>query len=312
MLDFRKKTDGRAPLSQQAQRRVPILLAGLALVLVLLREAGHPERWRWLADPLSGGAARRRQVDTRLAAQRREQPSAAGPTSHAPGGQSGLDLSPDELAAIRDDTYFRGGEHAVWFNLCDALRHMSSAQIAASSMGPVTFLQLYQQPSAYRGKVVSVHGTVRMVADKHAPANDMGIEHYYQVWLQPADELSSLIVIYALELPPGFPRDGSLEEPVRVDGFFFKRWAYRAKDTIRTAPLLLAKTLAWQRRPSPAARPQPDFATTMAFVVAVLAGAALVVWLIARRTSGGARLAHYLNRAPDLVGDELPPPEEAN
>ena len=34
-----------------------------------------------------------------------------------------------------------------------------------------------------------------------------------------------------------------------VNGYFFKRWAYAAKDTVRTAPLVMAVAPRWMRRP---------------------------------------------------------------
>jgi hypothetical protein len=106
------------------------------------------------------------------------------------------------------------------------------------------------------------------------------------------------IVVYALELPAGFPevkqrgqggRGAKLDEDVAFTGFFFKRWAYQATDGINTAPLILAKSPSWRRRD--ANRVAEDEAIDVhmvllsVFATALLAvGIAATVYLQSRRS----------------------------
>jgi hypothetical protein len=157
---------------------------------------------------------------------------------------------------------------------------------------------LFRQPTAYRGKVIDLVGSIWMAVEKQAPANDQGIERYYQLWLRPEDNGASPIAIYCLKLPENFPLGDKLDEPVRLSGIFFKRWVYSARDTIRLAPLVLAATVDW--RPNPlapqrsvaAAEPIPYWMIGATALAALLVVAAL--WTFGRRDSKYSRylIAH--------------------
>jgi len=206
-------------------------------------------------------------------------------------------LAREELAAIRDDTYFRNEEAKAWFALLDMLRQTDDGELERRSLGRVAYVQLFRQPNTYRGELVTVVGTVRRAHRLSAPRNDVGIERYYQLWLQPADNPSSPMVIYCLGLPEGFPTGMELAEDVRITGFFFKRWAYRAADTLRTAPTLLAKTVAWSpAAPSPAAEP---------------ADPASLPWIVATALLLSGLVAGYVyyRTRPAPRGQSEPPPE---
>jgi hypothetical protein len=112
---------------------------------------------------------------------------------------------------------------------------------------PVDFAQLFQQPAAYRGRLVRMEGRVRQVERHDAPANSYGVKQYYRAVVETA---ANPLFVYFLELPPGFPVGPRLYEDVAVSGFFFKRLAYRAIDDIRTAPVIAARTLDWSPRPA--------------------------------------------------------------
>jgi hypothetical protein len=161
------------------------------------------------------------------------------------------------LDDIRDNTVFRPDEKDAWFRLLERLQRREARELRNESVGTVGFLALYRQPEEYRGKLVTVEGSVRLGYHRPAPRNIYGIEGYYILWLKPSGS-NSPIVVYALEVPEGFPdirqmesegEKPELEEPVAVTGFFFKRWAYRAQDSTRLAPLVLAKTVSWEPAP---------------------------------------------------------------
>jgi hypothetical protein len=159
------------------------------------------------------------------------------------------------LDAIRDNTVFRNAEKDAWFRMLEQLDQRDLSVLQRESTGYAGFLQLYKQPAAYRGKLVTIAGTIRMGYYREAPQNLYGIRGYYVFWLRPAGAKSP-IVVYCLEIPEGFPdvaaleRDGErpqLDEEAEFTGFFFKRWAYRAQDDTRLAPLVLAKAPRWER-----------------------------------------------------------------
>jgi hypothetical protein len=91
-------------------------------------------------------------------------------------------------------------------------------------------------------------------------------------------------VVYCLHLPEAFPTGMELVEEAEVTGFFFKRWAYLAQDTFRTAPMLLARTIRWQKAPEAAARSLPKPGTWMLVILAAAAFSILAAVYVHRRT----------------------------
>jgi len=211
------------------------------------------------------------------------------------------------LAKVQDDTYFRPEDSVIWYRLLARLRDTPPAELARESTGTVTFAQLFRQPTAYRGKVIDLVGSIWMAVEKQAPANDQGIERYYQLWLRPEDNGASPIAIYCLKLPDNFPLGDKLDEPVRLSGIFFKRWVYSARDTIRLAPLVLAASVDW--RPNPlapqraAAEPIPYWVIGLTAVVALLF--VTVLWTFGRRDS---KYSRYLIAQGNKPIEIAPPP----
>lgn len=302
-------------LARREQWRLLVLVVALGVVLILASEARSPKRWTWLWAGSGPGDAEpappRTGVDNRLEVQPLGQEAAANvriaqdrpgaverPTEAAAGGAPSAGegdgsptapprrehISRDELAAIRDDSYFRNDEAKAWFALLDILRQTDEGELERRSLGRVAYVQLFRQPNTYRGELVTVVGTVRRAHRLSAPKNDVGIERYYQLWLQPADNPSSPMVIYCLGLPEGFPTGMGLAEDVRITGFFFKRWAYRAADTLRTAPTLLAKTVVWSPAATMPADVPPDPSNLPWIVAAALLLSGLVVGYVYYRT----------------------------
>ncbi len=207
------------------------------------------------------------------------------------------------LDSIRDNTVFRNAEKDAWFRLLEQLDERALASLQRESTGYVGFLQLYKQPTAYRGKLVTVAGTIHMGYHVDAPQNLYGIAGYYVFWLRPAGAKSP-IVVYCLGIPDGFPdvakapagERPQLDEPAEFTGYFFKRWAYRARDDTRLAPLILAKSPRWERRPE--AESAANSAPSPWFWLAVLGGtgafgvgfAAIFFWLTRRTPPPGLPL----------------------
>jgi len=223
-------------------------------------------------------------------------PVAVGPSVPLP---PELRVDPAELDVIRDNTLDRPEEHAVFLHLMEILRRASPEQLQRASLGRITYAQLQRQPNQYRGKLVTIRGTVRRVVAAHAPKNDRGIDRYYQLWIQPADAPSWPMVAECLELPRGFPAGPDVSEDAQLTGFFFKRWAYIAQDQPRTAPTLLARTIEWEKpAPTPSA---PSPANWNSALIALAGVIAVAVWIAWRwRTPPRPRRAQPGQAEPDF------------
>lgn len=160
---------------------------------------------------------------------------------------------PEYLESVRDDTPSRPADHDACFNLFQALNRANRDELKAASLGKASYVQLFRQPEAYRGKLVDLRGTVRRAHRLPLVKNHTGLTHNYELWLFTEDSQANPIIVYALDLPEGFPTGMKIHEPIELTGFFFKRVAYGAKGGGMTAPTVLAKTVEW-KAPSPAQR----------------------------------------------------------
>lgn len=223
-----------------------------------------------------------------------------------------------DYATLEHDTPFRKDEREPWYRSLAALRDTDESMLSELSVGPLTPLQLARQPRAYQGKILEVQGTLRRVGWRPASPNLFGITGTWQGWLKP-DHSDDPIVIYFLELPPGFPLDegDALHETVVCTGMFFKRWAYMANGGLRSAPVVLARTCL-RYQPTPTSAPSDPVTWLPAVVgIAVLIAAVVVGW-ISRQPRGTKKslppatflavfISGWLTAAPGMACGQSPP-----
>ena len=233
-------------LAPGERRRIFWMLMPPALVAFLV--LGWIEQ-QWF--PRRGPPAEK-QIDTRLATVRGAAPAGDEVLIEAEPEpfvalEEGLSASADALAKVRDDAFFRHAEEPAWIQTWLTLRSAAPEGIRAAAT-PVSFTELFGQPLSFRGRAVRFKGTLRRLERLRAPANDYDILEYWQGWLEPAGGPPAPIVVQFLRLPPGMPEGLKINEPVEVTGYFFKRYAYKATDTIRRAPLVMAIEPFWTPR----------------------------------------------------------------
>ncbi len=217
------------------------------------------------------------------------------------------------FAAIRDNTVFRPVEAEGWFRLLAILRETDDDQLSTLGLPLDDTLQLLKQPNDYRGAVVHVSGQARRASRVSAPENELGITHYFQVWV---DVAGSPVVAYLLDLPEEFPRGHEISEGVSLHGFFFKKWAYQAVDDIRVAPLVLARSLDWSPSHAPPDQPMANGISSTIFFALGATLLALVCWYyLQARTNPRSSLPHvppkdwsFLANSPKGEPDKKSPP----
>lgn len=190
-----------------------------------------------------------------------------------------------ELSAIQDNTFFRAEENQAWFGILDRLQDTRAGELHQDSLGEITYAQFIEQPDEYRGKVVTVNGTVMREEVLAAPANDIGIEQYHRLVVRPTGGGVWPMVVYSLELPEKFPRGDEVRADVAVQGIFFKNWSYSWQEGLGLAPVILAKTVGWQ--PAAVVKPSRTEVTLPGVVAVIAAGgalAAIVGWLAWRQS----------------------------
>jgi hypothetical protein len=247
-MPFERKSDNRSVRrSFASQRNVPVwrrlavLCSMLIVVLILMVRLNRPVNWEWLRpSPTSAVGDPARTTAT-------AEPRASATPVWLP------QLDRSLLATVRDDTYFRTEERPAWFHLLQLLRDTPLPVLAAASNGPTTYMQLDRQTAAYRGQIVDLQGTVRRIVQVAAPPNSIGIERYFQCWLFPDERLLAPIVVYVLDLPRDVHPGMSVEVPVSLHGFVYKRWPFQSGEGLTVAPVVLARQMQTLAAPAASA-----------------------------------------------------------
>lgn len=219
------------------------------------------------------------------------------------------------LSYVKDDVIgSRKEEQAIWFRQFQRLRDSELQWAAAQDrvgidseeggqasgldesgdgesivrFQRVNYLQLFEQPDAFRGKPIRMEGDVRRVGFQPASENAYGIDGYHVLWVRPKGKANLPIVVYCRELPVGFPIghdneertfDSGTAEDVIVRGIFFKRWAYEAADDLRLCPLLVADEIEWlpKSETDVAQAGRPTWPVILAMLLSAVVVARLVV-----------------------------------
>ena len=309
-------------LARKEQYRLLILCAMLMLVLVMMNEVRKPEMWDWMwagdtKQDIADTTQDQEPIDTRIenrrtskvpanafrVAKREQNQAATAPTRNAmlPG------ITPELLSPIEDNSILRVAENDAWQTILAVLKETQQASLLASSIDNVSFAQLFRQTESYRGRVVSVRGTIRRTERIPTRENENGIDELFRWIVEPAGPSNAPIVIYSLEKPTGFEITDDLREDATFTGVLFKRWAYAAGDGTRIAPLLLAKTATWQPKPPP--KPvelpaTPIVAATLTGLVLLATGVATFVYRNSKAKHPDVeRARQYMSRGVDQLDE---------
>jgi len=152
------------------------------------------------------------------------------------------------LENVEDNALFLKSEEEAWLAVLDAANKQSSKELANASIGQLAYAQLIEQPKVYRGKVVTLQGTVLREEELAPVKNELGIETFHRLVINPAGGGQWPFVVYALALSEEFPRGEPLREPVTVHGYFFKNWSYPHEEGYGLAPIVVANSIEWQPR----------------------------------------------------------------
>lgn len=110
------------------------------------------------------------------------------------------------------------------------------------------FVDVFTNFEDYHGKLVTLEGHVRRMNKFAAGPNEQGIDTLYEAWMFAADSQSNPAVVICVSVPEGMPVGDNLVEHVSVTGYFFKMYAYEARDAVRLAPMIHAQRLEWHPR----------------------------------------------------------------
>ena len=302
-----------------------MLVGSLGLVIVLMLRAADPETWRWIApDETSEEFAPSDPDPNRVTRDQIEVPRKAVASDNGTEGEFRVVTNrppatpytlgnngkanaekagervwakPDALAQVEDSSPFRASDFEAWSQIFDNMRDATAQDLSAENAPLVQFGQLFQQSKLYRGKLVTIQGTVRRCVKLPPNPLDERAGNLWQLWVFSGGD-NSPIVIYSMDLPEGFPVGNEIHETASLQAVYFKKWVYAAKGGTMTAPLLLARNVNWQ---APATIQREITGLEIAVGVAcTLLGATVVVgfiwWNNRNRDSQVEKLVRSRNR----------------
>ncbi len=146
------------------------------------------------------------------------------------------------------------------------------------------FVEVFQNPEAFRGHPVTLHGYFRKLVKYDPGKNDLGFRHVYEGWMYTDDSQSNPAVVIFTKKPDQLPVGADITEEVHFTGYFLKMYGYHAQDTTRRAPLFVAGEVTWiPHRPANERATIPTWAYVTTALV-VLAAIVAVVHLNQDRT----------------------------
>lgn len=288
--DLRFQTDPPRP-QHRARRslrlRLWLLFALLLGVMYAMQQLQKPEAAEQLGLALKLGSP----AETPSTPAPRLPPIDVTPPANqsTPGAEGrGLVVPPDRLAGVVDHTFLRREEASAWEAVLRAAQAMSLDELADSTLGVIADAALIEQPEDYRGRVVTLRGTVLREEELRVEPEIEGLATYHRLVVAPKGGGRRPAMLYALELPEKFPRGEELRESIETHAVFFKSWSYRtAEGHLELAPLVVAPTVRWTPKPvAPRASPGRAGWTWIAVgIAACSAVAGAFVWYVYAATS---------------------------
>jgi hypothetical protein len=214
-------------------------------------------------------------------------------------------IDPDLLAGVEDKAQVQGAgenydEARAYNYLVVQANATPVAAFSRSARRDLTFAHLFEEPGKYRGQVVHIEGRLGRLRRFDAPrmATLQGVSVLYEGWIFGDAYFSNPYCVIATAIPKSIPLGETLNHRVSFDGYFFKRYRYKAGDGWRDAPLLIGHALQDRESTTAASDSGGSFATLLlsALIAAVAASVLLVIGLNWWFRRGDRRLRTHLDR----------------
>lgn len=266
-MHFEKHSRPTPYLNRRDQYRMLGMLALLMLIVVAIDTTRKPENWHWFF--LLGGDARREQdqelrelrlddidyqikpnenlaAETFIAvAENADSPSPSSRPDLPASADENLEQIPtDLLDGVSDQRLglLRAEEGALQAIL-ERVRSHSPESFLNAARHDVGYRVVNVEPEKYRGRLLYLEGTLWRLAP--FPFGDPGSreDDLYQAWVFTSDSGSNPWMVLLPSQPSGIEAGDKLDRPVKVAGYFFKRYGYATEHGPYVAPMLIAGTL---------------------------------------------------------------------
>jgi hypothetical protein len=120
-----------------------------------------------------------------------------------------------------------------------------AAALARGTRRDLTFAHLFGEPEKYRGQIVHIEGRLKRVRkfDTNQQVIKEGVRTLYEAWIFTDQSFGNPHCVVFTELPRSIELGEDVNHRVSFDGYFFKRYRYKAAVEVRDAPLLIGRAL---------------------------------------------------------------------
>jgi hypothetical protein len=241
-----------------------------------------------------------------------DEPVSSQQTSSAPSVEIDRDLLDGVLDKMPVQNWEQRPEEASAYNyLLARANEVPPVELTRHARRDLSYAHLMEEPSSYRGAIVYFEGRVRRLVRCDPPklAANEGVKDLYEAWIFGTLHYANPICVLVTRLPEGIKPGERVDYPVRGAGYFFKRYRYRAADTLRDAPLLMGPTLTLNTSAESASPPISELLTWfVGFGIMAVAIVAFMAWWFWRSDRKTRRQMSHTHRAalsiPGVPTDE--------
>jgi hypothetical protein len=166
-------------------------------------------------------------------------------------------LDAEVLAGVEDKAPVRNAdqnpyEAQAYYYVLARAKHAPVEALAKAARRDPTYAHLFEEPAKYRGQIVHLEGRLRRLRqfDTSRYAAKLGVPVVYEAWVFDERYFGNPYCLLITSLPAGLAVGEQLDRTVAFDGYFFKRYRYKAGDGLRDAPLLIGPTLIPREAPA--------------------------------------------------------------
>lgn len=137
-------------------------------------------------------------------------------------------------------------QEATAFVYVLGIAHKTSLDALAAGVNPtIAYVHMWEEPAKHRGEVVHIEGTMTRLLRYDPPSlsKKEGLAHLYEGWVFDSKHYgANPTCLVFTELPEGLQVGEKIRQEVVFDGFFFKRYRYKAGDGWRDAPVVIGRS----------------------------------------------------------------------
>lgn len=212
-----------------------------------------------------------------------------------------LDINPKWLANVDDKTVgIRRDEADAFYRILARAASIPASELRAAAVPNVFFANVMNSPEEYRGRPMTIVGELRRLIRIPVPREIADLDQLYEAWIITSDSGNNPYRVVCSEIPADLKPEESLEVPVKVTGYFFKKEGYQTQDLrLHVAPTLLAGRLS--RYVSPHAPPPVDDVVPWMVGVISVVGLAMLATLIGFAVSDARGRNRMVVATPDTI-----------